>query len=365
MFLAIMQIQSCEVSNSSPYMLTKSLQKSKIANSNCGGIYATAVPSVPAAYFHPAFCGANKIESFSNLIDKIGFGQIKYSAACDEIRKKLPDVLKQLNIKVGEGTKAKVFELNEKYVIKIKNEGTLKFNEIEILPNILIAKLKTWYGGSFIKIDGGKVSILKNANPEKKFTIAGVTDESMYYFKENVYNKNVKKLASLPQKAFTRVAKDLKLLNQQELVDDFGTKSYFSIDFKNPGNFMFSDDEIRIVDGINHVFKKDKNNVFALVQALIGRYLPNCKSEFSSALVKPRREILKKCFVANENAVLPLEEPPHSESAVRDILDLCGIKKEWPEIKSDISHIRLRYKNVENRSKAVEKYFNDIFNGKC
>ncbi len=358
MFYANMQILSYNVSEYSPsIVLSKNMQTRKFDNSfNTAIKYTPIKNSPPAAYFHPAFCGGNKIEAFSSLIDAISLGQIKPSEACTEIKKTLPDILRQIGAKTNEDIKAQVFRLDDKYEIKLKSKGQLSYEKIDILPNI---KLKTWYGYPLVEVDNGKVAILKNVNPNGDFTGAGISDKSILYLNEKAYNEKVNKLANVQQKAFNRVAKDMKLLNNQEL--KYFNAKYLSIDFNNPNNFMFSGNEIRIINGISRVCKQDKNNVFALTRALMGRYLTNVQTNYSQELVKPRQQILKKCFIANEKAQLPIEEPPHSEFEVNHILNICGIKKGWPEMKANISKIRETYDNVDNRATAVGKYFDELF----
>lgn len=356
-----MQIQQIQTQNNT---LPLAQHKTAINRQNfASGIavqnYSTQTLHCPAAgYFHPSFCGRiSGVKEFSELMDSITAGKVDKSFAINKMKKILPQIVEKCKIFEGEGFTSSVYKIDNKYVYKLQKRKIITYHSINLSPENKRPNLKTWYGKKLVDIDAGRLSILRNSNENKKFMSAGIIDGPDFGRR---YESGIRRCAKIPQEAYDDVAKDFKALNEAVNPKE-DIEKYYSFDYINPNNFMFSDKELRIVDNIEPTDEKNANNVFSMINCLLAKYTILAKCKFSEKLIEPRREILKKCFVACEKQSLPLEGNLYFLPSINNTLRLCKINRSWGWIQSDIAKIRKESNDPQISAKLVGEYFDNLF----
>jgi hypothetical protein len=155
--------------------------------------------------------------------------KLKYVKLFENFKKDdLPSVSEVNNILknpifIGSGGNANVYDLNDKYVLKIKKtKKELEINEIipveDTLPNIN-------YGQIVAKTDKDYITILKKQKGVPVYVQGKTTLED--------YTNKIKKLSKLPQETFDVFVKESKLLSEKDLNIDPSKSNNFLIDFDN------------------------------------------------------------------------------------------------------------------------------------
>lgn len=357
----------------------KPFQLQKMQNNKANSVY---LPDLSSTYFHPAYfhpsfrANIEQIKEFDNLL---GFVTANPKKIEEKIIKKLGVLFKQnaeLTSKnfINEGTEGSVYRFSDKYVFKIpEGETEISSEEFKICNNNLGNRLETYYGGKIAKVDN--ISILKNADPQGVAIPVGISYDSSIVENAAEYEKNVYilKLATIPQESFDKVAKDFKTLNNFTCNKE-NYQKYYSFDYINPNNFLLIDDKIRIVDHLEKTSDQNSNNLTRLLKVLITQLNWFIKAYFEEVLVPKRKDIFKKCILANEKSELPLNFNIYEQNILKKALDLADIKTPYAGIPDKgLPYARLPYQslldklneyrnipNMNERLKTVEEYLDSL-----
>lgn len=285
----------------------------------------------------------------------------------------------------GKGFYSKIFNIDDKYVLKVGKYGR-KFPE----PNIeirepLFPELKTYYGDALII--SGDLKILRNVSSTNKHIVAGVPSEIIekssvprgaktslpqrysVMFADYNHGNDVLKyynevylptFAKLPQSSFDKLANDLALLNKKGF-NEVG----FGIDTNNPNNIVLvGKSSLRIVDDIDVHRTRKPNTIGGLLNMLLVKAdydttLPLPTNSSSKAL---RFELFRKIVLAGEKYDLPLLCPDKFEKTVWDHATY-GFKHYGEIILENIQNIRDNVPNKKQRFIEIEKYINSLGEG--
>lgn len=310
-----------------------------------------------------SFTGSSHIGEFSNLLDKVVARQIDDGEASKLIQKLIPEVLSSCKDEMGRGFFSKVTRINEKYVLKQSKYGDdIEVNKVDILPDKIFDDLKTWFGAKIVGFNYGSSSVLKNANPNGEFRGKGciVPEDAS----RNVYNQVIHNFSTLPLEAFDKVAKDFKNLNSKEIFLKYYNFQH-SFDYVNPNNFMFSNNEMRLVDDIDLIHTKNLNSTSAMISTFIAKDGVNKDgvlkiAKFDRDLQPPRLEILKKSVLACEANEIPFTDSKNDYSLGDLSLKLCGVKKTAQKFKEDLDFIRDKHPDIKERIPQIENYLENI-----
>lgn len=262
-----------------------------------------------------------------NCIDNVVGGNVFSIVSKIKLKKLLsqllPDIKKTENF-INSGFESSVYKISDKYVLKVPNDDSEQLSSwynFPTCPNKHFAKLDFYYGEPLVKC--GEIEILKNATPTDNYVCCGLKyksrnteDEIQKYEKEFIPF-----LSSLPQSSYTDFAKGLKELNSIS-TQYKESKLYFIPDVMNPNNIIIHDKKIKLVDRLEECHTKEPNDLFMLLEPFLLRYSTEYIPEYKTELDDERRNILKKCLIATEEAELPFAPDDTIGSAIwyRDLM---------------------------------------------
>jgi len=256
---------------------------------------------------------------------------------------------------IGSGSSNNVYKIDENYVLRANMElGQASFDAsgLKVVDNNKTTEnLKTYYGAKLFR--SGDIAILKNADPDKTAIPLGkpflddyderLNSRSFCAKMDEQFEKSVKKLATLPQKAYDKIAADMKLLETTQPVMFF--------DYKNPNNFLIVNDEIRTVDDIVKSDRNGRNNLSSMLQAFLTEEQVSFPSIFNENLVGSRQEILKKCILSGEKNELDFGGDDLNKIFTKS-LRLAGYDTQQPLLQK-LKDIRKEYPDINKRMDAV------------
>jgi len=350
--------------------LVGAIRQAKPIGGECAGAFVCkkVLPELGSrglspVYFHPSFKtsftgGASHIKEFSDLMDVFNKNPKKMTS---ELALKMEDLFSKVlesnhneAFFIGGGTFGDVYRINDKYVFK-----TVKNIEVEkkgfTLAEEKIGKgLNQWFGG--IKAQIGNISILENADPKGTAVVGGVPMFVMGKEKieQHYFNVFFPRAVSMPQKAFDKLAMDFKKLNSAPPASE---GRYYSFDIRNLNNFLLLEsDEIRTVDELRPIGDENPNNLISMLKVFLTRYRNNSPITFDEKVVPQRKNILKKCILANEKAELPIAFSSAEQSIVDFALHLAGAKPKGAELLEKLEFLRENIPDLGERMNAVEEY---------
>lgn len=299
-----------------------------------------------------------RVSALGKQIDKVVFNKGKDCHNVTKLYGMLFDYIRNPNIKskmLGEGFHEKVFSIDDKYVLKYKQNqrpvlGTFSFNPREV--GIDLGDLKSYFGKILMRF--GDVKILRNVSSNGEHIPAGIPRMMFGKFpKEKLidyYNKEyLPTFARLPQRSFDRIAKDFACLNSK-------SKYYYGLEFDthNPNNIVLvGKSTLRIVDDINEVIDEEPNTVSGLLDIFLKR-ANTCmlapKTEENRSL---RLELFKKVILAGEKYELPLSSGNIYDNTVWDMV--CDFGKSGDEIRWRLNELRENFPNIKERLNMVQK----------
>lgn len=254
----------------------------------------------------------------------------------------MPEIMLEENY-LNKGRESKVFRISDDYVAKIRRGKTdnnaIHFYNSTTRPNHQFNDIDIYYGEPLIKC--GNVEILKNATPSQDFMYSGIKYSNKYRSCigeiERYEQVFLPTCASLPQESFDELAKGLRDLNKikapysKKFVESMRRghfvrmqgcpfmeslsymnlnpfkSQYYTPDVINPNNILISDGRFRIVDKMDVTPVENPNSLFTMIEPLLIRLTPDKCAEYKPELVEPRLQIFKKCLLAAEKWLLPLE----------------------------------------------------------
>lgn len=260
---------------------------------------------------------------------------------------------------LGEGCFSYVYQINDKYAVKIPKHGRL-YNDIDVVRiSSQYEDLSTYAGNISIKC--GKVQIMQNIG---KGIAAGIPYNSCineaYKVKAIKYyhNRYLPNFSKISQKSYNTLVQDLVKLNNR--YDETGF--YYIIDYCNPNNIVLSGNKLRLVDDIG----KDeafRNSMVELLDMLLG----SC-SDYGKSL-NHARTIFKKVVKASMSEGLPISSGcfginPYDLFVMRVLLDSLKIKakSEWVlDNFNEISNIPDKNLRLNKTNKFLDEVFSDKY----
>lgn len=331
-----------------------------------------APKSLSASYFHPAFTGKEKfIKEFENLMDLALENPQKMTS---EFQYRLSNLFRktaEINSEtfINNGADSEVYRYSDKYAFKIPI-GETSFPDIEWIKIDerkldINNQLDAYFGGEIGQM--GYVSILKNADPQRIAIPIGAPfgfeKEEVRLKKYYLDNKCAQKVAALPQSAFDKIAMNFKKLNT--IPPKYCITKYYNFDCINPNNFLIVGDEIKITDELwptNH-----PNTVGGMLSAFITRINPHIPAEPDVLLTPDRKEIFKKCIIANEKAELPFLHEKDVDTLSTEFIEnlekaikLAEIKTDFRSLIKKLKEFRQTFPDMDKRINAVEDYLDDL-----
>jgi len=206
--------------------------------------------------------------------------------------------------------------------------------------------------------EGHDVQFLRNANPDKKAMTIGLPCDTSSLTEANkkLYDEvYLPKCAKMPQKAFDNLAFNFKAMNN---VKSKKPAYSFYFDERNPNNFLMTNDAFKIMDEVELLRGQDMNNLSSMLNVLVHKYDLQHYTAFDKALIEPRREILKKCLLANEKAKIPI--PDIGNSVINESFKNSGLGYQWRLTANKINELRETVPNTEERVKRLEEYLNQL-----
>lgn len=288
---------------------------------------------------------------------------------------------KFLSKQKGEGHFSHVYNIDDKYVLKVPKHCCAEPDKNIELREPLFPQLKTYYGDTLLI--SGDLKILKNVSSDNKHTVVGVPAKIIkenpmpnpraegcirygMVFADYQYGNEILKyynevylptFSALPQSSFDKIAKDLALLNKKGF-DNYG----FSIDTNNPNNIVLvGKSSLRIVDDINVVNKRKPNSIAGLLNMFLVRashniVLPLPTNDSSKIL---RFQLLKKIILAGEKYDLPLTCYNVQDKNIW--YHACyGLKDSGLNVIEKIQKMRDNIPDKKQRVIEVEKYLNKL-----
>lgn len=248
---------------------------------------------------------------------------------------------------LGEGYNSSAFRLDDYYVALI---GSMS-KEDPIFSHFqkgFLGKtepdynLKTYFGNTVATF--GEIKIKKNALIKNKGINAGTpinfdTSKKKEYFKE----VTLPEFASLPQRAYDNLAKDmLKLIKADK-----------RFDYMNPNNFIKTGKSIRVVDDLKKYDGKD------ILQLMGDLFLDSVhvmqKYGFDANVTKVRKTIFKKCILAALKTDFTIDR---NKIRIYDYFcQICGIEKQFYDIIMDLN--KLKFDTPKNKYLKVAKEYLD------
>jgi len=323
----------------------------------------------------PNFCGY--VSVFSKRLDKVlkqNDCSIDDSMYLYNKLQKIIDKRKRQNDVLGEGTLAKVFKIDSKYVLRSGKLGSPVVESFRRgdIDNRAYFGLKTYYGDYVAKF--GDIQILRNVSSTGKHIPAGVPskitlskspEESRKYYEETY----LPLFAKLSQKAYDDVAYDFSTLNM------YCTDGFYRFDVLNPNNFVLVGKKICIVDNL---VKKNEESQFLLaynetkqgglmsiadlMRAFLMLQEAGVECEFSEKALPLRRELFKKIVLAGVKNNLPVvnEENMFCFEKVAEIL--CKSNCDAVQIQVNLERLVDDYcDNPKKTLRKVADYVDSIF----
>lgn len=316
------------------------------------------VNTVNIKSYHPSF-GKN-ISTFTKSFDKTRC--IGNSASADELLelfKVFKTTQKDIVLsgkQLGKGYKGKVFEIDDKYALKIPVHFIRGAN-IPVFIEQTFNSLKTYFGGKIAIF--GDYSILKNVGEHTPVGIP-LTMSNKNSLKEcNDYYSNdfLPKFANLPQKAFDNVAKDCCALNA--LRDDI-TELDYSFDYMNPNNFVIKGSKILVLDDL--VCAPGANNTISdLLKALLLYKEFGTQNERVANNIDNFRKIFKKIVLAGIKNDLPIGYDKSSFVLDKILKELCVVNVDPDSFIRNLEYFKYKYPNKSTLIKSIKKYLESIF----
>ena len=290
------------------------------------------------SYYPPSFQAYYK-SSFGKQLEQTlttGKGQA-------ELVEKLNKILKNKTKdkhRIGKGAYGTVYRIDDYFVMKLDNQAGAKTGVFKQTENSKFEVLKTYFGKVLAKI--GNISILCNVTKDRKNFIQMVNPA---FAETESYNKSLKEFASLPQRAFDKLAQDFKLLNEIHKPNLF-----YKFDTINPNNFIKVGKSIKIVDEIDWVPYKEPNDIYSLMRIFI--------KECGNTDLK--KELFKKCALACEKHKLPMDAVyDYQTKFMDDIIEYSGIKMPF-EVYYDTMQTLRQNPNDKQRLNLVKEFLNSL-----
>ena len=285
--------------------------------------------------YSPSFQSYYK-SSFSKQFEKM----INTGCNKDEIINNFPGILKSrknIKCKMGDGSNGEVFRIDDYFVFKTYYIHKPEVGEMKFYPDNRFKDLKVWWGKVIAKI--GNIEIIRNAAKNRKdfLEMANPIDDGL-----SKYNYALKEFASLPQRAYDRLAGDFSILNS---IQD--ASLYYKFDTNNPNNFVKVGKSIRIVDDIDWVPSKNSNDMFNLMRIFIKK----------DGDVTLKKEIFKKCVLACEKHQLPMDAVfAYLHGFMDQIFKNAGIRSNFEAYYDLMLDLRQNCKNDKIRMQKVREY---------
>lgn len=243
---------------------------------------------------------------------------------------------------MGAGAFNKVYKIDDFYILRINNcanHNNVFFERPDhTFENEMIAQLSCYYGNPIANF--GDVQIMKNAIGDNDFIVAGDVMYTDKFTKRDYFkNKYLPAFATLPQKAYNNLAKDIKVLS------DNG----YSFDMSNPNNFIKVGNEIRVVDDISSLY-----NEFRFDTPMLYMFLntDSAIKDFEPQDIKNMQTIVKKTFIAMQHAGIDWNLNEKS-SLYSDVLQMVNINVTIKEIYESIKDL----KDEEDINRTLDKLF--------
>lgn len=297
--------------------------------------------------------------SFTKKLDSVltsngEISQLKQDSLVEAFDKIIQKKLKPKNI-LGEGHHGAVYRIDDKYVIK---KGFFEPSSIfDFIPvkKQKFGSLKTYYGEPVAYFSNFK--ILRNVSSNSRHTPVGVSlnmcrgylleDQFLYY--ENFL---LPKTASLPQRAFDAIAKDLDTLNKL---------GNYTLDYNNPNNFVIVGSTLRITDDIIPASYPKSNTAADLLKIFIQKVSLGTDAEYSYFSEANRRILLKKITKAAMKANLELGTQGDKFKTWDVVLnDLCRLDIDSYDFIRTLKQISEYSSNAKMKSVLTERYLDNV-----
>lgn len=317
------------------------------------------------AYFHPnlrpSFTGkAELIKEFDSLL---GFAIENPTKINDKIKAKLTSLFYEtaeasIANFINGGRDSNVFRYSDNYVLKLPaSAGAIKGENFSTISNRYNKELSAYYGEELAEI--GNARFLKNADPNREaISIGAPYDLGQDHKKVNRYYSEKDfptKIAKMPQEAFDEIAGNFKILNNMEVS---GYKPGF--DFFNPNNVLIVGNKFKITDVLCFTRMKNYNNIDKILDVFLVKGNTYEMNDFNKEFVPQRKEIFKKCILANEKHELPLCKDTEAGESLFHSLRLTDINLKEKTIVARLNRFRKEIPNLDERLEALGKYLDNL-----
>lgn len=321
------------------------------------GINKISTPHHNNTYKFPTFCGYSRTK-LGHCIDEF----ISSNSPQEEKSKTLTELFQQFIEKVqmtklGEGYRAKVYKIDDKYVLKInKNVNIPKTTLTPTQENVdLFKDLKSYFGASVMSFNDG-IRVLKNVSSNGEHLPAGIkiNFNSEIPLSEKITTWNTKYLptfSNLPQKPYDDIAEEFAELNKV-------TKGGYSYEFDtvNPNNFVLVGDSIRIVDEVNETLTKKPNGVAGLLRVFLEMMDTDNIAPKDFMNMGMRHSLIKKIILAGEKYELPLISQQKDFTTWQCVLDeTC----DYRYLLGELHRYRKAYPDMNIRLEKVKQLLDD------
>lgn len=315
-------------------------------------------PKTNTSYFKPTFCGYTRTK-LGRCIDEF----ISSPSGSEDNPNKLIMLFyefmnKKQKKKLGEGCRACVYKVDDKYVLKINK----KIKEDSLFPTLgnedIFGGVKAYFGSSVLSMNSG-IKILKNVSSKGKHTPVGIqfnsTSTMPLLERTALWNsKYLPAFSKLPQKAFDDLAKSFAKLNEIE-VDGYN----YAFDTLNPNNFVLVGNSFRIVDEVDRTVKKAPNSIAGLLRVFLELMDVDNLAPKDFMNIDMRHSLLKKIILAGEKHELPLIADNNDLVTWQYVLDdTCDYRNLLEQLK----RFRKAYPDMHTRLGKVKQLLDDEIN---
>ena len=295
--------------------------------------------SISSTNYTPSFQAYYK-SSFSKSLENTLLSGENY----EKIIKDFAQVLKNkknTDCKIGEGGFGEVFRIDDYFVFKTYHDQAPNIETFKPQNNEKFKNLKLFWGNVIAKI--GNIEIKRNVTKNKN-NFVGMANVRRDPTEE--YNHSLKEFLKLPQKAFDNLAAEFKTLNNIQEPNLF-----YAFDTNNPNNFIKVGKSIRIVDNINRVSSPKPNDLFSFMKVFIQ----------NGGDKQLKKEILKKCILASEKNMLPMDNAYKYLYHFMDTLfGDAGVKVSFEDFYVDMTKLRSNCSSNKRRMQLVKDYVNNL-----
>lgn len=319
-----------------------------------------STPTPNNTYRKPSFCGYTRTK-FGRSIDEFVSANSNEAEKIKTLTNLFHQFLgKSQKNELGEGYRANVYKIDDKYVLKIDKTANI-YSPI-LNPShektSLFKNLKAYFGGSVMSFNNG-IKVLKNVSSNGEQLPAGIKIhfKSPMPLSEKITTWNTKylpKFSNLPQKAYDQIAKDFSNLNKV-------TSGGYSYEFDtiNPNNFILVGNSIRIVDDVNETLQKNPNGVAGLLRVFLEMMDTDTQAPKDLMNMGMRHSLLKKIILAGEKYELPLVTKQKDLRTWQYVLeDTCDSRNLLDKLKK----YRQIYPDMNIRLEKVKQLLEDEIN---